>query len=517
MSLGGLAFSVGMVVDASIVVVENVRRHLAARRDPRTKRRVVAGAVAEVARPVAFSVLIIAIILVPLFTLQGVEGKMFAPLALTMLIALLVSLGVALTVVPVLADIAAPAGPGARRRGFVRRFHQGYLRLLERAIRRPAVTLGAAAAAAGARGRPVAAHRHRVHAPARRGLHRDQRRAPAERLARGLGEGRRVHGEAAARVPRGRRRWSARPAGRRSPRTRWARSRPTCSSCSSRARSGARAASKAELVEAIQKDLGRDPRPALLLLAAHRAAGQRAHLGREERPGGQGLRARPRRPQGLRRPRRRRDARRAGRPGRQGRAGLRHEPARRRDRPRGRRAPRHQHRRRQRRHRDGRRRPAGHHAHRGGAALRGGRAVPRGGAPRRPRDRAAAGPRAGRRARPAGADRRVPAGRGAGPGQPRERHAPRGGRGQRARPGPRRLRPGGAGGGRPARPRAAAGLLRRVRRPVREPAAGHAAARDRRAHRAAAHHAAPALPGARLASRTRSSCCSTCRSRWSAA
>jgi len=52
----------------------------------------------EVARPVAFSVLIIAIILVPLFTLQGVEGKMFAPLALTMLIAMLVSLGVALIV-----------------------------------------------------------------------------------------------------------------------------------------------------------------------------------------------------------------------------------------------------------------------------------------------------------------------------------------------------------------------------------------------------------------------------------
>ncbi|HOU94938.1 MAG TPA: efflux RND transporter permease subunit, partial [Polyangiaceae bacterium] len=104
MSLGGLAFSVGMVVDGSIVVVENVRRHLAQRTEREQKRRVVAEALVEVARPVAFSILIIAVILVPLFTLQGIEGKMFAPLAATLLIALLVSLGVALTVVPVLAE-----------------------------------------------------------------------------------------------------------------------------------------------------------------------------------------------------------------------------------------------------------------------------------------------------------------------------------------------------------------------------------------------------------------------------
>ena len=111
MSLGGLAFSVGMVVDASIVVVENIRRHLAHRTEKEHKRRIVAEALVEVARPVAFSVLIIAIILVPLFTLQGIEGKMFAPLAATMLIALLVSLVVALTVVPVLSELFLRAGP----------------------------------------------------------------------------------------------------------------------------------------------------------------------------------------------------------------------------------------------------------------------------------------------------------------------------------------------------------------------------------------------------------------------
>jgi cobalt-zinc-cadmium resistance protein CzcA len=145
MSLGGLAFSVGMVVDASIVVVENVRRHLAEHPATADKRRIVAGALLEVWRPVAFSVLIIAIILVPLFTLQGVEGKMFAPLATTMLIALLVSLGVAVTVVPVLAEAVLRPGPEKEFK-LITRFHAGYVRLLDRAVRRPRLTLGVAGA-----------------------------------------------------------------------------------------------------------------------------------------------------------------------------------------------------------------------------------------------------------------------------------------------------------------------------------------------------------------------------------
>jgi cobalt-zinc-cadmium resistance protein CzcA len=140
MSLGGLAFSVGMVVDASIVVVENVRRHLAHRTDGAPKRRIVAEAVQEVARPVAFSVLVIAVILVPLYALQGIEGKMFAPLASTMLIALLVSLAVALLVIPVLSELVLKQVP-EKEFGFVRRFHAGYLTLLDRAIARPKRTI----------------------------------------------------------------------------------------------------------------------------------------------------------------------------------------------------------------------------------------------------------------------------------------------------------------------------------------------------------------------------------------
>jgi cobalt-zinc-cadmium resistance protein CzcA len=143
MSLGGLAFSVGMVVDASIVVVENARRHLAGN-PGRARREVVAGAVREVMRPVSFSVLVIAVILVPLHALQGIEGKMFAPLATTMLVALLVSLAVALTIVPVLADTLLARTPEREFRP-VRRLHGAYLRLLRRAVAHPRWTASLAA------------------------------------------------------------------------------------------------------------------------------------------------------------------------------------------------------------------------------------------------------------------------------------------------------------------------------------------------------------------------------------
>jgi cobalt-zinc-cadmium resistance protein CzcA len=143
MTLGGIAFSVGMVVDASIVVAENVRRHLAENRDPTRLGFILVGAMLEVARPVSFSVLIIALVLVPLFTLQGLEGKMFAPLALTLLICLLVSIAVAMVVVPALSAVLLRQ---TEEREFkaVRRFREGYLNLLQRAMRHPRVTFGAA-------------------------------------------------------------------------------------------------------------------------------------------------------------------------------------------------------------------------------------------------------------------------------------------------------------------------------------------------------------------------------------
>jgi len=154
MSLGGLAFSVGMVVDAAIVIVENMRRHFAEHPDRSMKSRIAALAVAEVARPVSFSVLIIAIVLAPLFSLQGIEGKMFLPLAATMIIAILVSLVVALTTVPVLATLLLSQQPEKEFR-FVRALNRGYLALLVRARQHAAATMTLAVLALAAAGLAV--------------------------------------------------------------------------------------------------------------------------------------------------------------------------------------------------------------------------------------------------------------------------------------------------------------------------------------------------------------------------
>jgi cobalt-zinc-cadmium resistance protein CzcA len=111
MSVGGLTFSVGIVVDASIVVGENILRHLGLRKEGVPRAVAIAGAVREVGSPVFFSVLIIGTVLVPLLTLQGMEGKMFGPLALTMILAVLSSIAVALVIVPVLCDVLLRSKP----------------------------------------------------------------------------------------------------------------------------------------------------------------------------------------------------------------------------------------------------------------------------------------------------------------------------------------------------------------------------------------------------------------------
>lgn len=101
MSLGGLSIAVGIIVDGAVVIVENIFRHLSERKGEHFIH-VVAEASKEVVRPVFFGVLIIAIVFLPLFTLTGVEGKMFKPLAVTITIALVCSLLISIFVVPVL-------------------------------------------------------------------------------------------------------------------------------------------------------------------------------------------------------------------------------------------------------------------------------------------------------------------------------------------------------------------------------------------------------------------------------
>lgn len=106
MSLGGLAIAIGMLVDAAVVVVENIESHLAHDKNigKLSHLHIVFRAVKEVITPVAAGVAIIIIVFLPLLTLQGLEGKLFIPVALTIVFALAASLLLSLTVVPTLAS-----------------------------------------------------------------------------------------------------------------------------------------------------------------------------------------------------------------------------------------------------------------------------------------------------------------------------------------------------------------------------------------------------------------------------
>ncbi|MCX6559732.1 MAG: CusA/CzcA family heavy metal efflux RND transporter [Candidatus Aminicenantes bacterium] len=100
MSLGGLAISIGMIIDATIIQVENVQRHLSETGARAAKLATVYRAVLEVRKPSIFGELIIALTFIPIIALQGIEGKMFLPLAFTHVIALFASLILSLLVIP---------------------------------------------------------------------------------------------------------------------------------------------------------------------------------------------------------------------------------------------------------------------------------------------------------------------------------------------------------------------------------------------------------------------------------
>ncbi|MGH9201764.1 MAG: efflux RND transporter permease subunit, partial [Vicinamibacterales bacterium] len=112
MSLGGLAIAIGMMVDGGVVMVENVFRHLSEARHaseaqpaaPHTEStpHVILRSAREVGRPIVFAIAIIIIVFLPLFTLEGVEGKMFKPMAFAIAFAMLGSLLFSLTIIPVL-------------------------------------------------------------------------------------------------------------------------------------------------------------------------------------------------------------------------------------------------------------------------------------------------------------------------------------------------------------------------------------------------------------------------------
>lgn len=116
MSLGGLAIAIGLMVDGSVVVVENVfgtlshASHGRAPMSSREKSSTVLRAVTDVATPTLFGVTIIILVFLPLMTLEGMEGKMFAPLAYTIAIALAISLVLSLTLSPVLCTYLLKGG-----------------------------------------------------------------------------------------------------------------------------------------------------------------------------------------------------------------------------------------------------------------------------------------------------------------------------------------------------------------------------------------------------------------------
>jgi heavy metal efflux system protein len=116
MSLGGLAISLGMIIDATIIQVENVQRRLAELKEPSRKIATILHAVTEVRRPSIFGELIIALTFLPIITLEGTEGKMFSPLALTVSIALFASLFLSIFVTPVLCGFLLKPGVGKPNR-----------------------------------------------------------------------------------------------------------------------------------------------------------------------------------------------------------------------------------------------------------------------------------------------------------------------------------------------------------------------------------------------------------------
>ncbi len=145
MSLGAIDF--GLLVDGSVVMMDNILRRLARKAPPNQEERLqeVRTAAHEVVRPVAFAVGIIILVYVPILLLTGIEGKMFRPMAVTVILALTGSLLLAVTVTPVLAFWFARATPGREDNRVTRLFRRAYAPCLTWAMAHPAWVVGPAA------------------------------------------------------------------------------------------------------------------------------------------------------------------------------------------------------------------------------------------------------------------------------------------------------------------------------------------------------------------------------------
>lgn len=138
LTLGGLAIAVGLLVDAAIILTENVFHRLTVSSRERPRREVVLDAAIEVGRPIAFATLIVIAVFIPLFAMSGIEGRMYRPLAAAVVASMAASLALAVTLVPVLAGwLLRPAQPGKEEDvAIIRRVKAVYAPLLDRCMRR---------------------------------------------------------------------------------------------------------------------------------------------------------------------------------------------------------------------------------------------------------------------------------------------------------------------------------------------------------------------------------------------
>jgi len=151
MTLGGLAIAVGIMVDASIMMVENIyhrfNKNLDSMGDPRAKGNVAYKAATEMGRPIAFATLIIIAVFLPLYLMGGIEGLLFRPLAVTVAAAMLVALTLSLTLTPVLAARFLHPEVGGDSEGevkFVKWIKRGYVPALEYALHHRWAVIGIA-------------------------------------------------------------------------------------------------------------------------------------------------------------------------------------------------------------------------------------------------------------------------------------------------------------------------------------------------------------------------------------
>ncbi len=144
MSLGAIDF--GLVVDSSVIMIENSVRRLNEEGDKRSVIEVVRDAAIEVRKPTMFGELIIMIVYLPILALEGIEGKMFRPMALTVIFALMGSMVMSLTLMPVLASFSLKRRKEEHEPYLVRRLKGWYRPLLGFALQRRKQVLGAALA-----------------------------------------------------------------------------------------------------------------------------------------------------------------------------------------------------------------------------------------------------------------------------------------------------------------------------------------------------------------------------------